>query len=78
MRAWLRVVRAGLADGWSQPHDLTTSTNIEWLTGHSDDSPEWAQLQETLDRAINVGQIARAGRNSQAWKEGYWPLRKTT
>ena len=58
----IKVVLAGLRDGWAQPFDLSTSTSV----------PD--EHQELLDRAINVGQLARAGRRSQTYQEKFWPL----
>lgn len=67
----IRCAVAGFLDGWRQPYDLSTSTNVETLIGDY----SW-QAQEVLDSAINVGQLARAGRRSQTWVEGYWPTRQ--
>ena len=71
---WIAVARAGFSDGWSQPHDLSTSTNIDHLRLDGDDerSQGWIEL---LDRWINIGQFARAGFRSQPWREGWWPFR---
>ena len=60
------VIRAGLRDGWTQPYDLGISHSV----------PE--EHQELLDKAINLGQLARAGRNSETYKERFWPLKSTT
>ncbi len=49
----------GFRDGWTQPHYLNWSTNVEHLPGYD------AQTQEWLDRGINLGQRARAPRNYQ-------------
>ena len=68
MTDYLRVVVAGFLDGWRQPYDLSTSTNVESLV----ENYSW-QLQNVLDSAINLGQLARAGRRSQTWEYGYWP-----
>lgn len=58
----------GVRDGWREPHDLSTSTNVE----HLDD--EYGMGQEWLDRGINIGQALRAGHRSQSWQEGFWPF----
>lgn len=60
----IRTILAGLRDGWTQPHELSTSTNVD----------DWGAKYETLDRAISVGQFLRAGRRSEAWEQRYWPF----
>lgn len=75
VRRYLRLGRAvaiGFADGWSQPIELSTSTNVEHLVDPASPEEDVFDLQ---DRGINLGQIARAGRKSQAWRERWWPLR---
>lgn len=62
LTAWV----LGIRDGWAQPLDLSTSRNTDHL----------GCVQESQDRGINLGQMLRAGRRSQAWREGYrkvWP-----
>ena len=70
MKTTLRIARAGFGDGWREPHDLSTSTNIDWLLGRD------ATLQEEIEfeRWLNIGQFARAGFRSQPWREGFWPF----
>lgn len=58
----IAAIRVGFADGWTQPHELGTS----WSVGED--------VQELTDRAINVGQFARAGFCSEAWRERFWPF----
>lgn len=62
----LKVIVAGFIDGWTQPRSLWWSTSV----------PD--EYQETLDNAINWGQLLRAGRKSQAYREGYLPRRVVT
>lgn len=62
---------AGLRDGYAQPHDLSTSTNVEWLlrrhraTRPIADTVDTWPLQNTLDRGATLGQIIRAPRTHQ-------------
>ena len=58
----IQVIIAGLRDGWEQPDDLSSSTSV----------PD--EHQELLDMAINLGQVARRGRHSQPYLEGFWPF----
>lgn len=58
----LAVIVAGLRDGWAEPIELSTSTSV----------PD--EHQELLDKAINIGQLIRAGRRSQTYCERYWPF----
>lgn len=60
----IAVIVAGLTDGWREPYYLSTSTSV----------PD--EHQELLDRAINVGQLVRAGRRSQPWIENWWPVNR--
>lgn len=62
----LAVIVAGLRDGWAEPTDLSTSTSV----------PD--EHQELLDKAINIGQLIRAGRRSQTYAERFWPLSNET
>lgn len=64
----LRAFMLGIRDGWSQPVGLSSSYNVD----HLDDGK--AAVHEWLDRGINIGQILRAGRKSEAWQERYWPF----
>lgn len=73
MRRALAAVAAfayGIRDGWRQPHHLSTSRNMDALAefGRTDEVYNWQ------DGGINIGQLARAGRKSQAYAERYWPL----
>jgi hypothetical protein len=61
LRAWT----LGIRDGWNQPIVLSTSTNVDHL----------GDVQESLDRGINLGQLLRAGHRSQAARLGYWDVR---
>ena len=70
VRSILHILRMGFSDGWSQPYDLSTSWNVSHIETLSEDT-----AQELLDRGINLGQLARAGIKSEAWKEGYWPVK---
>lgn len=67
LRAWALGVR----DGWRQPLDLSTSTNVDHLNDdHLND------VQDSQDRGINLGQLLRAGHRSQAARERWfrvWP-----
>jgi len=65
----LRAFILGVRDGWNQPHDLSTSYNVDHLHRDGNNVYEWQ------DRGINIGQIIRAGRQSQAWALRYWPRR---
>lgn len=58
-RAHLTAWMLGIRDGWSQPYDLSTSTNTEHLWT-VDDSP-----QDSLDAGINLGQWLRSPLNHQ-------------
>lgn len=62
VKAWM----LGIRDGWQQPHDLSTSTNVDHL-----DTARDGLVQESLDSGINLGQWLRAGHRSQAAREGY-------
>ena len=73
--AHLRIARAGFLDGWKEPRGLSTSTNIDSLGVNDWDWNRYTDCLELLDRWINIGQIARAGFGSEAWKEGFWPFR---
>jgi hypothetical protein len=66
--ATIRAFFYGIPDGWNQPYYLNTSRNVDHLFSGSDD------VYGALDAGINVGQLLRAGSNSQAWQEGYWPV----
>lgn len=73
-RAARRYLRLGCAfalgflDGWRQPIELSTSRNVGFLMGQEGDG-----VRDAQDRGVNVGQVVRAGRRSQAWREGWWP-----
>ena len=55
----IRAFFIGFRDGWAQPHDLSTSTNVEHL-------PDYDYLtQEWLDTGINYGQLIRSPWNHQ-------------
>lgn len=58
----------GVRDGWRQPFELSTSTNVDHLEG----APIGA-----FDQGVNLGQYLRAGSASQTAREGYpiLPLR---
>ena len=75
MKNTLSVIVAGLKDGWREPYDLSTSTNIDHLDLEDERFLDYIEL---LDKAINVGQLLRAGRNSQPWREGWWPVENIT
>jgi hypothetical protein len=75
MKNTLGVIVAGLKDGWREPYDLSTSTNIDHLDLEAERFFDYIEL---LDKAINVGQLLRAGRNSQPWQEGWWPVENIT
>lgn len=64
----LRAFVLGFRDGWSQPTDLGSSYNVDHLDDGRGSAFEW------LDRGINMGQFARAGRGSQSWEGRYWPF----
>ena len=66
-----RAFRLGVLDGWEQPRDLSTSTNVDHLMTVASDEDT---MLNWLDRGINVGQLAHAGLYSQAWEERYWPV----
>lgn len=73
MRRALAAVAAviyGIRDGWRQADYLHTSRNVEHLSefGRTDEVYNWQ------DGGINIGQLLRAGRKSQAWRENYWPV----
>lgn len=70
IRTVLQVLRMGFSDGWSQPYSL----NYSWTVSHIETLSE-NTAQELLDRGINLGQLARAGIKSEAWREGYWPVK---
>jgi len=72
-RTWLRVVHVGFRDGWEQPRELTASANLEALLGDDLDEDRHYELQ---NRAINLGQLLRAGRGSEPWREGWWPVKR--
>lgn len=58
----IRAFLLGIRDGWQQPHEVNYSANVEHLdTGRRD-------VYEAQDAGINVGQILRAGRRSEAWR----------
>ena len=66
-RAWL----AGFRDGFSQPHDLSTTRSV-WslkgaLEGFEADLFEDYELQESLDRGACAGQFLRAPLSCQRW-----------
>ena len=67
LRAWAYGVR----DGWQQPHDLSSSRNVEHLFAKDGDEDGILSAQ---DRGINLGQILRAGRRSQAARERWWKV----
>ena len=52
LTAWM----LGIRDGWEQPHDLSTSTNVDYLLGEGHDD---LTVHDALDRGINLGQILR-------------------
>ena len=41
----------GIKDGWTQPHELCSSRNIEYLEGYD------YIMQDNMDRGINLGQV---------------------
>jgi hypothetical protein len=53
--AHLRAYVLGFRDGFNQPHDLSSSTNVEHLLGD-----EGEAVQESLDAGINLGQWVRS------------------
>ena len=55
----MQAALAGFRDGWSQPHDLSSTASVDW------------DVQEWLDWGANLGQFARAGFRSQSWEERY-------
>lgn len=57
VRAWL----LGIGDGWRQPYDLSTSTNV----AHLEREDAQGDAQESLDRGINLGQWLRSPLNHQ-------------
>lgn len=68
----IKVWCAGFRDGWTQPYDLASSTNVDVYDDITTDE-QWLDLQETLDYGINWGQTLRGGARSQADQEGYVP-----
>ena len=70
LRTVLHVLRMGFIDGWAQPHSLISSWNVSHIETLSEDT-----ALTVLDRGINLGQLARAGTKSEAWQEGYWPVK---
>lgn len=73
MKALIAVTRAflyGVRDGWDEPYHLSTSRNMDHLLELGGDD----RVYNTQDRGINVGQLVRAGRNSEAWQLNYWPV----
>lgn len=69
LTAWLLGVR----DGWRQPYDLSSSTNVDHLDaeGATFHYVCGVDVYYALDCGINLGQILRAGRRSEAWVNGY-------
>lgn len=62
---------AGFRDGYAQPYELNSTTNVEWLLHrHRVTRPIaatadlWA-MQNTLDRGATFGQVVRAPRTHQ-------------
>jgi hypothetical protein len=68
-RAW----GFGIRDGWHQPLDLSTSTNVDHLAEQPGEDTDHDVL-DALDRGINLGQLLRAGRKSQAWRERWFKV----
>lgn len=62
IKAWV----SGIADGWRQPYDLSTTLNVE----HLDDGT--GRVFDALDRGANLGQLLRAGHRSQAFENRYF------
>lgn len=56
IKAWA----LGIRDGWAQPYDLSTSTNVDHLRHARKQDP-----QESQDRGINLGQWLRSPFNHQ-------------
>jgi hypothetical protein len=57
LRAW----GLGVRDGWAQPHDLSTSTNIDHMLSDS----LKGEVYDSLDAGINAGQWLRSPLNHQ-------------
>jgi len=57
-RRFLKIWLLGIRDGWQQPHDLSTSINIDHLANHTD-------AYESLDAGINLGQWLRSPLNHE-------------
>lgn len=55
LKAWV----LGIRDGWAQPHDLSSSTNVDhlWVSG--------SDVQYSLDAGANLGQWLRSPLNHQ-------------
>ena len=74
----LRAFWAGLKDGWRQPYELSTSSNMLYLVNQVFGSDEWVEqawiLLEAVDKGASIGQFLRAGTKSESWREGYWPF----
>ena len=67
----VRAFCYGFKDGWSQPHDLCWSHNVEHLPGYD------FQVQNTLDLGINWGQLIRSPRHHQEIEGRYfWKVTK--
>jgi hypothetical protein len=62
-RRHLKAYLLGIRDGWDQPHDLSTSTNVEHL--EVSDTSDIPGAQESLDAGINLGQWLRSPLNHQ-------------
>lgn len=72
-RALLTAWMLGIRDGWEQPLDLSSSTNVDHLDvdGVTFRYCGDVTVYDALDAGINLGQILRAGRRSQAWVMGW-------
>ena len=75
----LRAFWAGLKDGWRQPYELSTSSNMLYLVNQVVfGSDEWVEqawiLLEAMDKGASIGQFLRAGTKAESWREGYWPF----
>jgi hypothetical protein len=70
----VEVVIPGIKDGWREPYDLSTSTNIDHIRDLVDDE-EFLDCIELLDMSINIGQLLRAGGNSQPFVNSWWPTK---
>lgn len=78
----LRAFWVGLRDGWRQPYELSTSSNMSHLVNQAVyvyGSDEWVEqawiLMEAVDKGASIGQFLRAGTQAESWREGFWPFK---